>query len=249
MQDDRDRITGRLDEALPTRVAPLRSLHNHRITDGDPDVRGWEVYGADNRRIGRVDDLLVDPEARRARYLAVTLDLEPAGTGAVTAPIPTGPGPVAYGAPLTATSAMGGLAPVVSETAVRNTLTEDENRLTMTDDRGSSSRRVLIPIGQARLDPQRDRIVIEGLRADEAAGLADYDGGEVNTHGDEFYADDLYNEDRFYGTRRTARVAGLEPGRGDTGMPDRKITGELDRAVDAPDHSQLEEAPVPGRGR
>ncbi|HSG39153.1 MAG TPA: PRC-barrel domain-containing protein, partial [Thermoanaerobaculia bacterium] len=104
MQEDRDRITGRLDEALPTRVSPLRSLHNHRISDGDPDVRGWEVYGADSRRIGRVDDLLVDTEAMKTRYLAVTLDLEPAGGEAIAAPMPTGPGPVAYGAPLTATS-------------------------------------------------------------------------------------------------------------------------------------------------
>ena len=248
MQDDRDRITGRLDEALPTRVSPLRSLHNHRITDGDPDVRGWEVYGADNRRIGRVDDLLVDTEAMKTRYLAVTLDLEPAGSEAVAAPMPTEPGPVAYGAPLTATSAMGGLTPIVSETAVRNTLTDQVNRLTMDDNRGTSSRRVLIPIGQARLDPQRDRIVVEGLRADEAPGLSDYDGGEIDSHGNDFYADDLYNEDRFYASRRTARVAGLEPGRGThDAAHEHEITGELDRAVDAPDHSQLEEAPVRGR--
>ncbi|HEV2846005.1 MAG TPA: PRC-barrel domain-containing protein [Thermoanaerobaculia bacterium] len=242
MQDDRDRITGRLDEALPARVSPLRSLHNHRITEGDPDVRGWEVYGADGRRIGQVDDLLIDTEAGRARYLAVTLGL---GDEGVTAPMPAEPGPIAFGAPLTATSAMGGLSPVISETAVRNTLTEDENRLTV-EDRGPS-RRILIPIGQARLDPQRDRIVVEGLRADAAAGLPDYDGGEISSHGDDFYADDLYNEDRFYSARRTARVAGLEPGRGTTGGPDREITGELDRAVDAPDHNVQEETPLRGR--
>jgi len=246
MQDDRDRITGRLDEALPTRVSPLRSLHNHRITEGDPDVRGWEVYGADNRRIGRVDDLLIDTDSSKARYLAVTLDL---GDQGIAAPMPTEPGPIAFGAPLTATSAMGGLTPVVSETMVRNSLTEDENRLTMDDGRGASSRRILLPIGQARLDPQRDRIVIEGLRAEDAADLPDYDGGEINSHGSDFYAGDLYDEDRFYSARRTARVAGLEPGRGTSGGADREITGELDKAVDAPDHNQLEDAPLPGRGR
>ena len=244
MQDERDRITGRLDEALPTRVSPLRSLHNHRITEGDPDVRGWEVYGADNRRIGRVDDLLIDTDSSRARYLAVTLDL---GDQGIAEPIPTAGGPIAYGAPLTATSAMGGLAPVISETLVRNTLTEEVNRLTM--DGNATSRRVLLPIGQARLDPQRDRVVVEGLRAEDAAGLPDYDGGEVSSHGSDFYAGDLYDQDRFYSARRTARVAGLEPGRGTSGGADPKITGELDRAVDAPDHNQLEEAPVPGRGR
>jgi hypothetical protein len=246
MQDDRDRITGRLDEALPARVSPLRSLHNHRITEGDPDVRGWEVYGADNRRIGRVDDLLIDTGSSRARYLAVTLG---PGDHGIAEPIPTGGGPVAFGAPLTATSAMGGLGPVISETLVRNTLTEEVNRLTMDDNRGAASRRILIPIGQARLDPQRDRVVIEGLRAEDAAGMPEYDGADISSHGSDFYADDLYNEDHFYSARRTARVAGLEPGRGTSAGADREITGELDRAVDAPDHNQLEEAPLPGRGR
>jgi hypothetical protein len=47
----------------------------------------------------------------------------------------------------------------------------------------------------------------------------------------------------------TARAAGLEPGRGASAGADREITGELDKAVDAPDHNQLEEAPLPGRGR
>jgi hypothetical protein len=49
------------------------------------------------------------------------------------------------------------------------------------------------------------------------------------------------------------RVAGLEPGRGSAG-PDRPITGELDRALDNPDHNvtrdEVEAEPVlPGRGR
>lgn len=48
----------------------------------------------------------------------------------------------------------------------------------------------------------------------------------------------------------TARAAGLEPGRGDTSRSHgHEITGELDEAVDAPDHSELEEAPLPIRGR
>jgi len=34
----------------------------------------------------------------------------------------------------------------------------------------------------------------------------------------------------------TARAAGLEPGRSNSNPQDREISGELDRAVDAPDH-------------
>lgn len=240
MHDD-DRITGRLDEALPAHIAPLRSLHNHRIHQSDPDVRGWEVYGADGRRIGRVDDLLVDTEAMKTRYLAVTLDLEPAGAGEVVAePVPSAPGPIAFGAPLTATSAMGGLTPVVSETAVRNTLTVDEDRLTV-DDRPAAGRRVLVAIDQARLDPQKRRIEIPGLRAEDAAGLREYKGGEIAPH------DEPVNAGQPLAT--SARAAGLEPGRGTGEHDDRPITGELDRAVDAPDHNVTEEAALPVRGR
>jgi PRC-barrel domain len=236
MHHDDDRITGRLDEALPTHIAPLRNLHNHRISEGDPDVRGWEVYGVDDRRIGRVDDLLVDTHTMRTRYLSVTLEFDNVAGGVGADPVPTAPGPLAYGAPLTATSAMGGLPPVVSETMVRNTLTADENRLTM-DDRPGAGRRVLIPISQARLDPRRDRIQIEGLRAEEAAGLPEYVGGEIGPHHETGEGQVLAG---------TARAAGLEPGQG-AGDYGRRITGELDRAVDAPDHSTLEEAPVRGR--
>ncbi|HTG35820.1 MAG TPA: hypothetical protein VLB76_23085 [Thermoanaerobaculia bacterium] len=35
----------------------------------------------------------------------------------------------------------------------------------------------------------------------------------------------------------TARAAGLEPGASTPGSRDPRITGELDRAVDAPDHN------------
>jgi len=131
---------------------------------------------------------------------------------------------------------------------------------------GYDTRHVLLPIGQARLDPEHDRIVAEGLRAADVLGLPDYRGQSVSrdyetglrqrfdrayAHSAEhdFYAHDLYDQDRFYGSRRgTARVAGLEPGGGEPAAPDRasrsrEITGELDRSV------PLEDAPLPGRGR
>jgi hypothetical protein len=59
--------------------------------------------------------------------------------------------------------------------------------------------------------------------------------------------------DRSEATAESARAAGLEPG-GATpaGEQDRTVTGELDRAVNAPDHSvtrDREEAALPVRGR
>ena len=291
MNDDRadlhlDRTpTGRLDEALPgPSVTPLSRLHNFRISEGDPDVRGWEVLGTDGRMIGTVDDLLVDTEALRVRYLAVNLDSGlfgdglfgeesgESGTARLEAPprqaeadgVSTGVPP--YGTPLSATAAMGGLGPLVTETVVRDGLSDAENRLTEDRHQGFDSRHILIPIGNARLDPDQDRILVQGLSAAMAAGLPDYTGEDFDRsyetglrgrfdssytpapdRGD-FYAHDLYDQDRFYSPRR---VAGLEPGRGSTG-PDREITGELDRAVDAPDHNQTRDeadAVLPGRGR
>jgi PRC-barrel domain protein len=285
MNDDkpdphRERIpTGDLDAALPgSPVLPLRRLHDFRIAEGDPDVRGWEVLGADGRKIGVVDDLLVDTGVLKARYLEVILDpslfeepqtagTEPAEPAVATADTP------ALASPLGAAPATGGLADLMTETVVRATLSDEENRLTAEHHHGVGSRRVLIPIGYARLDGEHDRIVVEGLRAADAAGLPDYDERRFDrdyeaglrrwfdrtySHAPEhdFYAHGLYDEDRFYGPRRqpldradaiaeNARAAGLEAG-GATpaGEQDRTITGELDRAVHAPDHSVLREEVV-----
>ncbi|MFL6195655.1 MAG: PRC-barrel domain-containing protein [Thermoanaerobaculia bacterium] len=183
MNDDR-KPTGRLDEAMPGgSVVPLRRLHNFRISEGDPDVRGWEVMGADGRRIGEVDDLLVDSEALRVRYLDVILDprlLAGPGEGAESpGPIP---GPEVGGAPgfvPNATAAMGGLAPMISEAIVRGTLSPTENALTREESSGSGDRHVLISLSQARMDPGHSRVLLEGLPSSRAAGLPIYDGEAV----------------------------------------------------------------------
>jgi uncharacterized protein (TIGR02271 family) len=57
-------------------IVPLNELPDFEVADGDPDVRGWEVMSADGRRIGEVDQLLVDSEAMKVRYLDVDLDDE-----------------------------------------------------------------------------------------------------------------------------------------------------------------------------
>jgi hypothetical protein len=75
MRDDETQRTGTATaEAAEGRLVPLSELHNHRITSGDPDVRGWEVMGSDGRRLGRVHDLLVDTGSQRVRYLDMELD-------------------------------------------------------------------------------------------------------------------------------------------------------------------------------
>ena len=56
------------------RLVPLADLSGYKIADGDPDPRGWAVLASDGTRLGRIDDLIVDPEARAARYFDVLLD-------------------------------------------------------------------------------------------------------------------------------------------------------------------------------
>lgn len=86
MRDDkRDRsdVTGRL--------VHLSESDRYDILDNEPDVRGWTVRTQDGRRVGKVEDLLVDTGAGRIRYLEVELASEPKDeTGRQYALIPVG---------------------------------------------------------------------------------------------------------------------------------------------------------------
>lgn len=257
--------TGQLDAAVPdTPLTPLRKLLHYRIAAGDPDVRGWEVLGSDGRKIGEVDDLLVDTDLLRARYLDVTLDpglFEESGTAgeAVSAGLEAEPAARPdLSSPPNVHSDLARLGPMMQETVVRATLSEEENRLTQEHHLGFNGRHVLIPVGRARLDADHDRILVEGLLSVDAPSLPDYTGQPldrdyetslrrrfdetyVQSPQQDFYEHHLYDEDRFYGSRRgardqapveSARVAGLAPGAPPAGEQDRTVTGELDRAVE-----------------
>lgn len=56
-------------------LVPLRELGNWKLTDGEPDIRGWEVATVGGRAIGTVRDLLVD----RAAGEVVLLDIDLVG--------------------------------------------------------------------------------------------------------------------------------------------------------------------------
>ena len=59
-----------------TRLVPLGELDRIRIAEGEPDIRGWEISMLSGTVIGRVTDLLVDPDAGEV----VMLDVDLAGT-------------------------------------------------------------------------------------------------------------------------------------------------------------------------
>lgn len=54
-------------------LVPLRQARDFRLPKGAPNVRGWSVFGEDHERVGTVEDMLVDPEGMKVRYLDVDL--------------------------------------------------------------------------------------------------------------------------------------------------------------------------------
>lgn len=46
---------------------------DYEIKDGEPDITGWNVLNQAGEKLGEVEDLLFDPEARKVRYLIVEL--------------------------------------------------------------------------------------------------------------------------------------------------------------------------------
>lgn len=52
----------------------LTELSDYKVASDDPDVRGWKVKDLDQRTVGEVDNLLVNPSTERVVYLDVEVD-------------------------------------------------------------------------------------------------------------------------------------------------------------------------------
>lgn len=50
----------------------LKDLKDWKISDTDPDIRGWSVVDRNDDKIGEVDDLLVDTKAGKAPFAIVS---------------------------------------------------------------------------------------------------------------------------------------------------------------------------------
>ena len=55
-------------------LASLAELDSFKVADEDPDPRGWDLVGGDGQSVGRVDDLVVDTDTMKVRYLSCTTD-------------------------------------------------------------------------------------------------------------------------------------------------------------------------------
>jgi photosynthetic reaction center H subunit len=57
----------------------LEDLKDFQVAEGDPDIRGWDVRTPDGKKIGKVEELIVDPAERRARYMELKVDHDALG--------------------------------------------------------------------------------------------------------------------------------------------------------------------------
>jgi hypothetical protein len=62
------------DDLKKERLVALSALPDYKVAKDNPDVVGWRVLGADGETLGMVKDLIVDPQAMKARYLSVLAD-------------------------------------------------------------------------------------------------------------------------------------------------------------------------------
>jgi sporulation protein YlmC with PRC-barrel domain len=61
------------------RLTRLEELKGFQVAEGDHDIRGWEVRTPDDKKIGKVEELIVDPVERRVRYMEVKVDRKALG--------------------------------------------------------------------------------------------------------------------------------------------------------------------------
>ena len=55
------------------RLVPMRELGDYKLVDGEPDIRGWNVYTATGRELGDVEDLLIDTDMGEVVMLDIDL--------------------------------------------------------------------------------------------------------------------------------------------------------------------------------
>jgi sporulation protein YlmC with PRC-barrel domain len=56
------------------RLVPMKDLHNYKVVDGEPDIRGWNVFTATGRELGEIEDLLVDTDI--GEVVMIDIDLK-----------------------------------------------------------------------------------------------------------------------------------------------------------------------------
>lgn len=142
--------TDSLNTVAAGQLVHFDDLDDFKIAEGEPDIRGWDVRGTDGQKIGKVEDLLVDTAAMKVRYIEVRLDKEIARQ-------------VAQNADMSAHHV-----PQVGRLA--DQLLTDDDRTSDPD----AARYMLVPIGVARLDEDKDDVLLDA-HATQMVGIPAYD--------------------------------------------------------------------------
>lgn len=188
------------------RLVALSAMDDYKIAKDNPDVLGWRVVGADGESLGIVRDLIIDPQAMKARYLSVVADrkffdtdrdqylLIPIGAAALDRS-----GRKVFVSSIDSASVgkypvyEGGSIPEDYEYAVRDTY--------------HRTQRDVIPDTSDRTSKEFE----EALHRDS---------GSTRHISNDFYNDDTYNEERFYTSNqevhRDRTYPGYDPGRTET---------------------------------
>lgn len=170
------------------RVVPLDQLDDFKVADGDPDVRGWEVVASDGRKIGEVDQLLVDTAAMKVRYLDVDVDNDLVAGSSDTSDrhvlIPIGYARLDEGSDRVIVDQLASSDIIGLPEYTHGPITRDfESSVRSRFDSGYTTGATGAAAG--------------------AAGLASTGAADTTRDTDnDFYSHDLYDDNRFYGARR-----------------------------------------------
>jgi photosynthetic reaction center H subunit len=182
--DDDETTSARHGERDVTpRLVHLDDVSELQVADGDPDIRGWDVRTADGEKIGKVKDLIVDTGLMKVRYIEARIDKEV----------------------LNASDDRHVLIPIGSAR-----LDDDEDDVYLSSsivdprtlppyERNSLSREYEVSLRE-RFPRVGGTIPATGDTQSPTHALADRSRDE-----EEFYRDDLYDDQRFFGQRRRGR--------------------------------------------
>ena len=134
----------------------LDDLDDFKIADGEPDIRGWDVRGADGTKVGTVEDLLIDTASMKVRYIEVKLERDVATDVGRSA------------------SLSGREIPTATMRAEAQIAEHDQHH----QDDDKAGRFILVPIGVARLNDDDDNVMLSAEAA-QMVGIPAY-----NRHGD-----------------------------------------------------------------
>ena len=162
------------------RLVHLDDVSDLQVADGDPDIRGWDVRTADGEKIGKVKDLIVDTGLMKVRYIEARIDKEV----------------------LNASDDRHVLIPIGSAR-----LDDDEDDVYLSS--SIVDPRTLPPYDRNALSREYEVSLRERFPRGTDAGTIGATGSaplaDRRSADDDFYGYDLYDDRRFFGTRRRGR--------------------------------------------